>query len=545
MTIFRTWALAGVSLLTGAIAATGAATAADDAPRYGGTIVLATLEEPKCLDPAFGGDVPQDIIAHQFLDSLISQDEKGDYHPWLAKSWEISPDGRQYTFHLRDGVKFTDGTPFNAAAIKANFAHWLDPKTGSGNIAPQLTDFEGVDVVDDLTAVVKLKSPNSFFLTILANPTGGIQSPAAIARGNEQNCVSPVGTGPFKVTGWDRGNAVYFERNEDYDWAPPIAGHQGKAYADKVEWRVIAEPATRYNALAAGEVGVIIGVPPENFSAAKGQENITVIEDSQPGVPWQVDLNTRRAPFDDIRVRKAFRHSADAASGLKSIFFGAYKPVGGPLSPTTPFYDPAFETAYPYDIEKANALLDEAGWTGRDAEGYRTRDGKRLTVYFPVNAAEQPADLALFEQLQATARKAGFDVVIDKVEQAEAYKRQYAWDYDIYIDYWTVNTPGALKFIYHSDGLKAVGGGYHNNESGIDDPHLDALLDKGVQTSDTAEKQKIYSEAQKIVSDQALFVPLYVYPSLSAFNTDKVRDVKTDWSIHSVGLFDAWVPQQD
>lgn len=517
--------------------------AADTTPQYGGTIVLATLEEPKCLDPVVGGDVPQDIIAHQYLDSLVSQDEDGTYRPWLAKSWDLSADGRQYTFHLRDDVKFTDGTPFNAAAIKANFDHWLDPATGSGNVAPQLTDYEGTEVVDDHTAIVKLKTPNAFFLTILANPTGGIQSPTAIARGNTENCLSPVGTGPFIVSSWDRGNAIYFTRNEDYNWPPAQATHQGKAYAEKVEWRVIAEPATRYNALASGEIGVINGLPPENFAAAKASDDITVIEDSQPGVPWQLDLNTKRAPFNDLNVRRAFRHAVDAPSALKSVFFGAYKSVGGPLSPTTPLYDASFENAYPYDIKKADELLDAAGWKDRDADGYRTKDGKRLTVYFPVSAAEQPADLALFEQVQATVKTAGFELIIDKADQADVYQRQYTWDYDLYIDYWTVNTPGALKFIYHSDGLVSLSGGYHNNEAGINDPHLDHLLDTGVQTSDKVEQQKIYSEAQKIVSDQALAVPLYVYPSLAAYNTTLVRGVRSDWSIHSVTLYDAWVPQ--
>lgn len=194
---------------------------AADAPQYGGTIILATLEEPKCLDPAFGGDVPQDIIAHQFLDNLVSQEKDGSYKPWLAKSWDISADGRQYTFHLRGDVKFTDGTPFNAAAVKTNFDHWLDPATGSGNVGPELKDYVGTQIVDDHTAIVTLKNPDAFLLTILANPETGIQSPAGLARGNTQNCLAPIGTGPFIVSGWDRGNAISFTRNDDYNWAPP------------------------------------------------------------------------------------------------------------------------------------------------------------------------------------------------------------------------------------------------------------------------------------------------------------------------------------
>jgi len=507
------------------------ALAASPEPQYGGTIVLATFAEPACLDPTVGGDVPQDIIAHLFLDSLISQNEDGSYQPWLAQSWEVSADGLRYTFHLRHDVSFTDGTPFNAAAVKVNIEHWLDPKTGSGNIAPQLADYVGTEVVNDDTVVVTLKAANTFFLTTLANPSAGIQSPKALARGNTENCVSPVGSGPFIVSNWDRGNEVVFTRNEAYNWGPPQALHKGKAYADKVEWRIISEPATRYNSLAAGEIAVINGLPPEDFKVAQSSDTM------------QIDLNTRRAPFDDIRVRQAFRYSVDVPSGLKSIFFGAFHAVGGPLSPTTPFYDPSFEHAYPYDLAKADELLDAAGWKSRDSEGYRVKDGRRLTVHFPAYASNQPADLALFEQIQATAKKSGFDLRIEKGDRAAVHSRQYTWDYDLYIDYWTVNTPGALRFIYHSSQIVSVDGGYHNNEVGLNDPHVDTLLDQGTQVPDKAKQQAIYSEVQKIVSDRALVVPLYAYPSLAAYNADKVRDVHSDWSIHSVTLYDAWVPQ--
>jgi peptide/nickel transport system substrate-binding protein len=531
-------------LLLSAAAATPCR-ADDEAPVSGGTIVFATPDEPTCLDPTVGGDVPQDIIAHQFLDSLISQDKDASYHPWLAKSWEISPDGLRYTFHLRDDVRFTDGTPFDAAAVKANFDHWLDPKTQSSNIAPQLTNYVDTTIVDAHTALVTLKTPNAFFLTTLANPSAGIQSPTALKRGNTLNCDSPVGSGPFIVKKWDRGSEILFVRNDAYNSPPPQAHHQGKAYAEQVEWRIINEPATRFNALLSGEISVVNGVPPENYPVAKATPNVKLIEDEQPGVPWQVDLNTTRAPFNDLRVRKAFRFASDPEAGLQSAFFGAYKRAGGPLSPSTPFYDPAFETAYPHDLARANALLDQAGWSNRDSDGYRVKEGKRLTVAFPIDAAKQPADFALFEQVQASVKEAGFQLVIDKGDRAVVHGRQAKWDYDLYIDYWTVNTPGALKFIYHSEGLKSLDtdNGYHNNEAGINDPHLDLLLDKGVQVSDRAEQQKIYSEAQKIVSEQALFLPLYVFPSLAAYNTDRVRDVHSDWSVHSVTLYDAWVPK--
>ena len=171
-------------------------TTRSDQPLHGGTLVYATDREPTCLDPHVAGDMPQVFVAQQYLDSLVSMDSDGRIGPWLAERWEASADGLSYTFHLRHDVHFTDGTPFNAQAVKANLDHMADPKTQSSTAGGYIRQYRGTDIVDEYTAVVHLATPYAAFLEVLAQGFLGIQSPTALKRSRDEYCESPVGSGP-------------------------------------------------------------------------------------------------------------------------------------------------------------------------------------------------------------------------------------------------------------------------------------------------------------------------------------------------------------
>ncbi len=172
--------------------------ARSDKPVSGGTLIYATDREPTCLDPHVSGDMPQVFIGQQYLDSLVSMDEQGQIGPWLAERWEVSADGLSYTFHLRKDVRFTDGTPFNAAAVKANLDHMANPKTQSSTAGGYIRQYRSTDVLDDSTAVVHLATPYAAFLEVLAQGFLGIESPTALLRSRDENCESPVGAARSK-----------------------------------------------------------------------------------------------------------------------------------------------------------------------------------------------------------------------------------------------------------------------------------------------------------------------------------------------------------
>lgn len=518
----------------------GPATATADKPVSGGTLIYATDREPSCLDPHSLGDMPQVFIAQQFLDSLVSMDDKGHIGPWLASSWEVSPDGLAYTFHLRDDVHFTDGTAFDAQAVKANLDHMVDPKTQSSTAANYISQYVGTDVVDAHTAVVRLSTPYAAFLEVLAQGFLGIESPKALARLLEENCQSPVGSGPFKVVAWDRQNQVVLERNPDYAWAPPTADHQGPAYLDKIIWKFIPEASVRFASLQAGDVDVIDSLPPESHGPARQNPSITLVLRDRPGNPAHGMFNITRAPFNDVRVREAFVRAANVEGALKSVFFDEFPRAGGPLSAVTPFFNADFQHLQDYDPQRAEKLLDEAGWTQRDGEGYRVKDGHRLTVKTPLGESLSVADRALWEQVQASTRQVGFAVELDPASLSGLMKCCYSgWDYDIRTGYWNTNTPDVLRFLFGSSFLKPVGV-YRANGSGFTDPEFDRVIQQALETQDPQARGRLYYRAQAIIAQQ--YLQLTTYPQstrLAIYKTAK--GVHLEPSLSITYLYDAWV----
>ena len=530
--------LAALSALT--LSACAATSSSGAPPEGGGTFVYATGKDISCLDPHVGGDMPQASIAAQYLDSLVSQDENGDIHPWLAESWESSEDGLTWTFKLRDDVKFTDGTPFDATALKVNLDRMVDPATQSSTAGGYLKPYVGTEVVDATTAVVTLNRPYAAFLEVLAQPFLGIQSPTALERPQDENCASPVGSGPFKIVGYTPQQEVQLVRNEDYNSAPPFAENSGPASIEKITWRIIPENATRYGALRTGEVDAIDFLPPENFAEAEADSRIELNLNDRPGNPTSLALNTTRAPFDDIDVRKAFLLAANVEAGIDSVFLGTSTYAGGPLSHVTRFYSPDFEDVYAYDLDEANELLDAAGWSETDSDGYRTKDGKRLTVSLPLTPEEWPAaTVELFTQIQANAKQAGFEVKIDNVDGATGYERNISFDYDLRAEYWNTNTADVLRIVFSTEYLESAG--WVPNGSGYSNSELDTILNDALATNDAEEREDLYYEAQKIISGEALQLTLYSQSTQLASRGDKVASVVVEPSLALPYLYDASV----
>ncbi|WP_051298743.1 ABC transporter substrate-binding protein [Arthrobacter castelli] len=518
----------------------GAAEARDPAQDGGGQFVFATGKNITCLDPHVGGDMPQASLAANYLDSIVSMDKDGEIHPWLATSWEVSDDGLRYTFHLRDDVTFTDGTPFNAAAVKANLEHMVDPDTHSGTAGGYLEPYVKTTVVDETTAVVTLDRPYAAFLEVLAQPFLGIQSPKALKRSQAENCASPVGTGPFKVVDYVPQSKVKLVRNEDYNSAPPFAEHEGPAHIAELVWRIIPEDATRYGMLRAGQVDAIDRMPAVNFAEARADDRVSLILQDRPGNPTNLTFNITRPPFDDIRVRKAFLYGSYVKAGIESVYFGTVTHAGGPLSSATRFYSPRFEDVYAPDQEKANRLLDEAGWTGRDDEGYRTKDGKRLSVVLPYDPGSWPsAFTALMTQLQASAKQIGIEMVIQNLDTATVTKRTNTFQYDLRAGYWNTNTADVLRIILGSEYLPS--NGFGSNRAGLSDPELDRILNDALATNDPDERRRLYLEAQQIVSDGAYQLTLFNQASQIGVRTDRVSGVRLEPSLSVPYLYDAKV----
>jgi peptide/nickel transport system substrate-binding protein len=509
-------------------------------PRSGGTLTYATGDaEPTCLDPHVGGNYPQALVSTQYLESLVSKDSDGEIIPWLATSWEESADGLSWTFDLRDDVVFSDGTPFDAAAVAANVAHLQDPETLSSTGYLALGKVTGVEAVDEQTARFDLSAPDSALLESLSQPWVAMESPAALDRSQEENCESPVGTGPFVVESWTKQDRVVLTRNDDYTSPPADAAHEGPAYLDEVVWRFIPDSAARYAALQAGQVDVIDNVQPDTLVAAEKDDALAEIDAPRPGAANRIELNSGKAPFDDERVREAFITGVDVTDGIDSLFFGTAERSYSPLSSVEPlaYSDPSL---FEIDVDAANALLDDAGWTGRDSDGFRTKDGERLSLEFPVSTNQSiPAEQSLFEQIQAGARDLGFDVVLSPLDVSSWYGALAANDYDLVSAPYTKVGPDVLRILYDTAGITPAPSGYFANLAQLSDPALDDLLKRASETSDADERADLYEQAQTIVLESRTVLPLYDQQNHYLVGS-AVTGVRALPPVSAVTLYDAY-----
>ena len=502
-----------IAIFSVALIATGCSVATGPAstkPVSGGTLVYATGDaEPTCLDPHVGGNYPQALVATQFLESLVSKNARGEIIPWLASQWKESTDGLSWDFTLKKNVKFTDGTALTPAAVAVNVAHLQDPATGSSTGYLALQKVTGVTQISADVARFTLRTPDSALLDSLSQPWLAIESPTALMRSQAVNCESPVGTGPFVVKKWTHQQSISLVRNENYTSAPADAAHSGRAYLKAIDWRFLPDSASRYAALQAGTVDVIDNVQPDTLVAAKKSTGLVALDAPRPGASNRIELNSSIAPFDDAKVREAFIRSANVNDAVTSLFFGTAKRSYSALSSVekSGISEPGL---FNYDQKAAAKLLDEAGWSTKNAAGYRTRNGAVLELAFPVSTNQSiPAEQSLFEQIQATTKEAGFKVDLQPLDLSSWYGALGKNQYNLVSAPYTKVGPDVLRILFDTAGTKPAPSGYFANHAQIRDPALDALLVKAAESSDAAQRTSLYAQAQRIVLKGFYILPLY------------------------------------
>ncbi|MGB9035236.1 MAG: ABC transporter substrate-binding protein, partial [Paeniglutamicibacter sp.] len=302
----------------------------------------------------------------------------------------------------------------------------------------------------------------------------------------------------------------------------------------------IPEAATRYAALQAGEVQVIDNAQPDTIAAAIKLQNIKHLDAPRPGASNRIELNSSKAPFNDSKVREAFIHAVNVDAGIDSLFFGTAPRSYSPLSSVEPLAYSA-EPLFAYDPAKAGELLDSAGWTERDSEGYRTKDGKRLSLVFPVSTSQSiPAEQSLFEQLQATAKESGIEIKINLLDLSSWYGELFKNDYNLVSAPYTKVGPSVLSILFHSDSTIPAPSGYFANLSQVKDPALDQLLDAAGSTADEAERKDKYAQAQKLVLEGHYLLPLYDQQNHFLYS-EKLKNVGATTAVATPTFFDTWL----
>lgn len=483
-------------------------------PVSGGSLTYATNGDADCLDPHQSAADVAGFFARPMLDSLVALDSAGRIHPWLAERWTVSPDGRAYTFTLRDGVTFSNGEKFDAAAVKANFDHVVNPRTQSKLAAGTIDTYLGSTVLDPRTVRIDLSSPNSAFLPSVATVYLGMEAPSTLAQDPQALCAKIVGTGPFvSAGGYVPQKGIEYTRRADYDWAPANAEHDGPAYLEKLSIQVVIENASRLGALTSGQADVIASVPPVNVAQLKENPGFYVETVQAPGGNYGYFPNTQSGPFTDIRVRRAFRAGIDWQTIVEKLYFGVYQTARGPLGPSTVAYDESVEGDYGYDRDEAERLLDEAGWTGRDAEGYRTKNGRRLTLVHPfLKAYTREQRDVLADQIQAAAKQLGIEVRNVNTDFGAFFELLAAGTgYDLADFSWQRASPDALRTLFGSENIATPQTGFGTNVGRYHNPEVDAALSGALATTDPKQQSELYAKAQQKITDDAAVFPVYVF----------------------------------
>ena len=485
--------------------------AAASKPSSGGVLNFAMDTEPDVLDPNYSPQRPSQIVFFSIYDCLVARDKDNTFKPWLATSWQVSPDGKSYTFKLRNDVKFHDGTPLNAQAIKFNYDRMFDEKfasrmIGSGGGAGF---YQSSEVVDDQTVKINLKSSWAPFLDA-ASYLHRIVSPAGVQKHGDDFGRNPVGSGPYKFVEWVASDHVTLERNPDYKW-PGIYKNQGTPLLDKIVFKVIPEAGTRTAVLEKGEADVAMTLTALDSQRLQADPKYALLVGRTPGVPFLFAINTTKAPADELAVRQAINYGVDREA-IVNIVYGPFQAINantaayGPLVPGTYGYDKSVEI-YKYDAEKAKQLLDAAGWKPGSG-GVRMKDGKPLEILAGTWETQSVADVA-----QAQLKDIGMDVKVQISPPLTVNENQRKGESHMSPLPAARSDPSILSNSVHSRNM----GGF--NFTFVQDKKLDDLLDQADAEVDEQKRLTLVTEAQKIIMGQAMLFPLYNRDNIVVANT--------------------------
>lgn len=462
--------------------------------RAGGELIVGLRQEIGNLDPHLATSFSSFRVIEVMYEGLLRYDENGAIEPALAKDWDISEDGKTYTFHLREGVKFHDGTEVTAEDVKASFNRILDPEVGSPQ-ASRLQKIESMDVQDEYTISIALSTKFAPFLNNVAGPGRAI-IPKSIVEEGQSLKKKVAGTGPFYLEDWVPGEQILLKKNESY-WM------EGLPYLNGVSYKIIPEPATRRAALQSGDIHVIPSATSTSVQVLKNTKKLEILSTQELAYSL-IGFNTNKEPLNDPKVRKAVSYALDRNEIIQAVYNGLAT-VGTPLPPALEeWYLPEEElVGYGHDIERAKELLSEAGYS--DGVSFS------ITVSPTLDTALQIAQV-----VQQQVKPAGISIELNTVEWGTFLDAWRNSNFDAFasLNGGSFDPDGYYYRTFHSGGSTNVFN-YSNSE-------VDELLEKGRVTTDLAERQKIYDQVQRQLTEQMpiLFV---AYADLHTVVRDNVN----------------------
>ena len=493
-----------VALMGAAFAATSFAVSAQE-PKKGGTLVIGSTQVPRHLNGAVQSGIATALPSAQIFASPLRYDDAFNPQPYLAESYEVSEDGLSVTLKLAD-AKFHDGKPVTSADV----AFSIETVKANHPFKTMFEPVESVETPDDKTAVIKLSKPHPAILLAMSPSLLPILPEHVYGDGQDVKTHpannAPIGAGPFKLEEYRPGEQITLARNDDFFL-------DGKPYLDRIVVRIVKDPNALLIAMENGENDMYPFVAgSRDIRRLEKAEGVSVTDKGYAGIGpinW-LAFNTKKAPFDDVRVRQAIAYAVDRDFITKALMGGVSAPQRGPIIESSPFFDDSVET-YDVDIDKANALLDEAG-LGQAGETRAT-----VTVDYIPGPAEQQKNVA--EYLKSQLKKIGLDVDVRAAPDFPTWaKRVSTGDFDMTMDVvfnWGDPVIGVHR-TYLSDNIKP--GVIWSNTQGYENPKVDELLNAAAVETDQEKRKALYAEFQQILSEEVPIYYINATPYRTAYN---------------------------
>jgi peptide/nickel transport system substrate-binding protein len=461
-------------------------------------VTLGWAEPVDTLNPATTGNRDVGPIDSNLFDTLIWLTPDFQVTPDLATKWAVSPDGKTYTFTLRQDVKFHDGTPFDASSVVANINYITNKSTQSNISLGLLGPCTKATATAKYTVTIGCSAPYAPLLAQLGEPYLGMQSPEAIAKYGKDLGQHPVGTGPFSFVSYQPNQSVVLKRNEAYVWGPAATKHTGPPDIAQLTFQIVPSSQARVSQFQSGQSDFMQETPGIFWNTLGKTDRYTSIEFPISGMGIFAPINAGSWPTSDPAVRKAIMYAVDKTGAIKVADDGAFTPSNTPLQKGMTGYDSSLENAYSYDPAKAEATLQAGGWT--KSNGFWEKGGKRLTIN--ITAISSVPEYPLIAQaIQGYLRKVGMDAQVTQQAVPAWLAANIKGNMSLTPLQYIAVDPDALHLWFLP--------GQYFNWSHYTNPQLTALITQGQQQTDTAKRLAIYSQIQKIIMDQAVLMPIH------------------------------------
>jgi peptide/nickel transport system substrate-binding protein len=446
-----------------------------EAPQRGGTLNVALEIDVKSLDPIFGNAPGLDRkVYNLYTEDLVMEDNKGQFHPWLAESWDYAEDGKTVVFYLRRGVTFQDGTPFDAEAVKFNLDRLMNPTTGSPRRA-NVPEIAAVEVIDPSTVKVTLSRPLAAFLAYMANEQGSMVSPTAVKSLGKDFALKPVGTGPFILV--TRGSNEIDAVRWDHYWQ---MGADGKPlpYLDRIHMTINPNSAVRLINLRSGAAQLGDPILPKDFEQVQRTSGLA-LRDSGTGASHEIHFNIRRPPFDNTDLRRAASLAINREALVKIVSKGTGVVLTGVEPPDSPVFDSSLR-GHGYDPKLAHELFVKSS----------------LNHPVTLTYIERDPDTQIAQIVQSMWKQIGMDVRLESLERLAADQKVLSGNFDLYL-----NRSALIHADPEQDLLAMYGRGGGANYSGLRSDEIYRLMDALHSEMDLAKRKGEFVRVQQMVND--------------------------------------------